>query len=150
MPYFPIFTDISDKSILVIGGGKIAARRITALAPFCKNIMVISPSLTKELEALLNAGSIDCQKRVYEPGDCEGYDMILAACPSREVNHAVYLEASEFSSFINICDCKEECNFYFPGIAIHGDFVAGVTASGTNHSLTKELTNKIQGVLDHV
>lgn len=150
MAYFPIFTDISEKSILVAGGGAIAERRITVLLSFCSNIMVISPSLTGKLLKMAEDGTIDWQKKEYEGGDAEGFDMVIAATNKRQVNHAIYLETQEFSCLVNICDCKEECNFYFPGIAKNENVVAGITASGTSHSLAKEITNKIQGVLDHV
>lgn len=47
-----------------------------------------------------------------------------------------------------ICDCKEECNFYFPGIASKGELVVGIIAGGTNHHLAKSVTRKIQQELE--
>ena len=48
-PYFPMFVDISKKKILVIGGGKIAERRVETLLKFADNITVISPEMTERL-----------------------------------------------------------------------------------------------------
>ena len=51
-PYFPIFIDLSEKKILVIGAGKIARRRITVLCRFTPNLTVIAPDSLPEVEAL--------------------------------------------------------------------------------------------------
>ena len=60
-PYFPMFVDVSKKKILVIGGGKIAERRVETLLKFADNITVISPEMT---ERLLEIGIASCRERV--------------------------------------------------------------------------------------
>lgn len=52
MAYFPMFVDVSDKKILVVGGGKVAARRIKTLRLFTDEVTVLSPRLCQELEPL--------------------------------------------------------------------------------------------------
>ncbi len=42
-PYFPMFIDLSDKNIVVVGGGNIATRRVKTLLSFTK----ISESLLR-------------------------------------------------------------------------------------------------------
>lgn len=48
--FFPLFVDLSKKKILVVGGGHVAQRRVQSLLPFARHIIVISPSVTKDLE----------------------------------------------------------------------------------------------------
>lgn len=144
---FPLFIDLSQKKVLVIGGGAIALRRIKTLVTFGPNITVMAPEVNEELRELLISSPMNYYKKVYESGDCNGYDMVLACTNKREVNHFIYKEAREIVSFYNSCDCKEECNFYFPGVATRGQVVVGVTASGENHSLAKETTQRIRQIL---
>ena len=44
-PYFPLFIDLSGKKAVVIGGGKVASRRVTTLLLFCENIEVVAPEV---------------------------------------------------------------------------------------------------------
>ena len=48
-PYFPMFIDLSDKNIVVAGGGNIATRRIKTLLKFTRNITVVATKVTQEL-----------------------------------------------------------------------------------------------------
>ena len=50
--YFPLFVDLSEKRILVIGGGKIAQRRIETLLDFAADICVVAPEITDKLRIL--------------------------------------------------------------------------------------------------
>ena len=51
-PYFPMFIDLSDKNIVVVGGGNIATRRVKTLLSFTRNIRVIAPKVTMEIRKL--------------------------------------------------------------------------------------------------
>lgn len=51
--YFPIFIDLSEKKIVVIGGGTIAGRRINTLCHFCDHVLVVSPEVTPVVEELV-------------------------------------------------------------------------------------------------
>lgn len=144
---FPLFIDLSEKKVLVVGGGTIALRRIKTLVKFGPNITVLAPDVNEELKELITSNQVLYHKKVYESKDCNGYDMVLACTNQRKVNHFIVKEASENGSFYNSCDCKEECNFYFPGVATREHVVIGVTASGQNHSLAKELTQQMRQIL---
>lgn len=148
MMKFPLFVDIKDKKIIVIGGGIIATRRIKTLLTFGACIQVIAPKITKELQLLFTNRMIEWFPRRYKDGDCHTAYMILSCTDDREVNHTIYLEAKEQKCYCNISDCKEECNFFFPGIATQGEIVVGVTASGTDHKVAREVTKQVRQVLE--
>ncbi len=77
-------------------------------------------------------------------GDCAGYDLVLAATDNREANHAIYEEAKAAGLPVNIADAPEECSFFFPAIVQEGPVVIGVTASGTDHKLAKQVAQNIR------
>ena len=58
-PYFPMFIDLSDKNIVVVGGGNIATRRVKTLLSFTRNIRVIAPKVTMEMMELGKAGYVE-------------------------------------------------------------------------------------------
>lgn len=147
-PYFPMFVDLKDKNIIVFGGGNIALRRINTLLKFNCNIKVIAPTLLKEIKDLHNKGRVSIQERGYVKGDCTGYDIALSLTNNRDVNCSVYSECKGLNIPCNIVDSKEECSFYFPGIALKDNLVVGVTASGQDHKLAKEVTNNIKAIIE--
>ena len=61
--YFPMFVDLSDKNIVVVGGGNIATRRVKALLLFTRKITVIAPKMTADLWELGKMGRIQIQPR---------------------------------------------------------------------------------------
>lgn len=145
---FPVFLELTARRIVVIGGGTIATRRITSLLTFGPKIVVISPQLTSQLMEYAKSGAITWYQRGYKEGDCIGAYMVLSCTNSRDHNRIVYEEAKSEAIFFNICDCKEESNFYFPGLARKDNVVVGVTASGTNHSLAKRITKEVQKIIE--
>lgn len=61
--YFPLFVDLSDKPVVVVGGGKIATRRVKTLLQFTRQIHVVAPDLTAELTKLGETGYIEISQR---------------------------------------------------------------------------------------
>ena len=68
-PYFPMFIDLSDKNIVVVGGGNIATRRVKTLLSFTRNIRVIAPKVTMEMMELGKAGYVELITRPVKRTD---------------------------------------------------------------------------------
>lgn len=145
--YFPLFISLKDKNIKVFGGGKIAGRRIKTLLNFSNSIKVIAPKISSEIQSLLDEGKLKVEFRGYENGDCSNADMVLALTNSRDVNHEIYKECKNLGIHYSIGDKKEECSFYFPGVVKKENLVIGVTASGSNHTLAKNIVKNIKDML---
>lgn len=160
MKHFPFYVDISKKRIAVVGGGKIATRRITTLLSFQPEITVFAPNLTETLREYVLSGKINYIARVierksfYAGNDTENsilkklnQDIILSATDDRMVNHMVYQYAKEHHIPVNVCDCQEECDFFFPAIMESTHAVASITADGDNHALVHQLAEKMRELL---
>ena len=147
MGYFPLYIDIRDLNILMVGGGAIALRRLKTLRMFQEHFTVLSPFVCKGIEDMAADRSVKWIPRAYAPGDLNGYDMVLAATDDRDVNHAVFLEARREKIPVNISDCKEECSFYFPSVIKDGEIVIGVTSGGTDHKKTKQTADRIRSLI---
>lgn len=147
MAYFPLFIDLENKNILVAGGGRIAARRIRVLLEFGARLTVVAPEMSDEIAELASesdGGSVTLINREYESGDMQGRVLALAATDRRKINHQVFLDAKASGIPVNVCDKKEECSFYFPGIAKRGELVAGITAGGGDHGLAKRASSEVR------
>ena len=141
---FPVFIELQGKKVLVAGGGKIAARRIKVLAEFGALVTAAAPQICDEVRSLWEAGRIRWENRPVKREDVEDAFLVIAATDSREANHQVVLWCREAGVSVNAADKKEECDFYFPGIAREGSLIAGVCASGQDHRLAREAAEGIR------
>lgn len=147
--HFPMFVDLTDKLVIVIGGGRIATRRIKTLLQFGCRIRVIAPQLSCELQELVNNGLIEYVCSIYMSGDLQDAFIAIAATNDRAVNHEIYLAATAQSIHINIIDKKEECSFFFPAVFESAEICGGlVSKGGQAHSLVKQTAADIRELLN--
>ena len=53
MMYFPVFTQIEGKRCLIVGGGKVAARKVHTLLQYGADIVVIAKKVCDEIKEIL-------------------------------------------------------------------------------------------------
>lgn len=143
-PYFPLFVDLSRKTVVVVGGGAIAKRRICTLMAFTPNITVIAPAIHPELEPLVAQGRIQYQARTYRPADLERAGLVLAATGDAQCNQEIVRHCRARGIPVNTASDHTQCDFFFPGVVRQENVVVGVTASGKDHHQAREVTEQIR------
>ena len=149
-PYFPMFIDLSEKKVVVIGGGRIAGRRVETLLKFTENITVVSPEITEEIRMAAKQHKVCWVKERFEDHTdmiLKGADMVLAATNDSECNEKVARICKERGIPVNASHKKELCDFYFPAIVVQENVVAGITSSGLNHSQARQVREKVECAL---
>ena len=147
-PYFPLFVDLSRRRVLVVGGGKIAARRVKALVQACLSIAVVAPAIHPDIAALAGEGRLTVQARAYRPEDLEEADLVLACTDDGALNAAIAGACHDRGIPVNDASDRRNCDFLFPGIARRGGIVAGVTAGGGDHRLARRATEAVRACLE--
>ncbi len=147
--FFPLFVSIRNKRALVVGGGKIAERRILTLTKFQFSITVVAPTVTEEINTLAKLGAINLFNRGFMAEDMNEAFMVVAATDDREVNRSIGEQAKSKGLWVSVADCKEECNFYFPGVITHNKIVGGLTSGGKSTKELKAVTERLREVLDY-
>jgi glutamyl-tRNA reductase len=145
--HFPLFVACTGKKALVVGGGKIAARRVRTLARFTFEITVVAPEIREEILEMEAAGRLECRRRPFEEGDLEDAFLVLAATDSRAVNHRVASLARHRGVFASIADERDECSFFFPAVAESGRVTVGVCGDGSAHAEVAAAAKKIREAL---
>ena len=80
MSYFPFFREIEGEKCLVIGGGKVAARKISRLKGFGVKIKVVAPSIVSDIATMAQVcDNISVERRIFTPQDIENADFVIAA-----------------------------------------------------------------------
>ncbi len=146
-PYFPLFVDLSEKRIYVIGAGTIAKRRIRSLVDFTNHLTVIAKEVNPELLSMEAEGQIRILKKRLELDDIKDADLVIAATNDHMLNDAVYQYCKENAILVNVCSNKDKCDFYFPGLIHTDEIVIGVTANGTNHKKARIVTESIREII---
>jgi len=144
MPLFPAFIDLKDKKVLVVGGGKVATRKVQKLLPFGAKIEVVSPRITKELQELFLAGRISWKKRKFLIKDLRSAYMVVVAVDSIGLQRMVFNYCSKRKILCNAVDSPDYCNFIFPALVHKGDVVIGISTSGKVPALSALLREKIE------
>lgn len=146
-PFFPMFVDLSEKKIIIAGGGKVAARRACTLAAFAADILVCAPEAALEIRRLERDGALRWHRGTYYEGLLDEADIVLAATDDPALNEEIARCCRERGILVNTSHKKEMCDFYFPAIAMQGNIVAGIAASGQDHAGVRKAAGKIRQAL---
>lgn len=138
--------DLSSKKVTVIGGGKIASRRVRSLLEFAGQITVIAPAVLPELEQLAENGQILWKRKEYERTDLCGSDMVLACTNEAQVNEDVSRTCRQQGILVNTASDRQQCDFYFPGLLCEEEVVIGFCGGG-NPVKAKEMRRKVEMLL---
>src|SRR3954454_4532967 len=131
MSYYPINLNLDGKKVVVIGGGKIAERKITGLMETRADITVISLELTYRLNEYAQAGKITWKEKDFTDLDIQDAFLIIAATNQREVNLAVQ-KAAKPHQLISLVDDPEASNFILPSVVKRGRLSIAVSTSGAS------------------
>ncbi|HEY9063040.1 MAG TPA: bifunctional precorrin-2 dehydrogenase/sirohydrochlorin ferrochelatase [Pseudobacteroides sp.] len=148
MPSFPLFVDLKGKKCIVVGGGKVASRKIEMLDRFNGDIVVISPEITYSINTLKESGKLTHISRFYKPSDIKDAFMIIAATSDESVNELIYNDAVNHGVLVNVVDDPKRCTFFFPSLVKRGDLVIGISTSGGYPALSKHIRKKLDNIID--
>lgn len=149
MAYFPLFIDLADRRVLVVGGGDTALRKTRTLREFGADVVVVSPQFDPSLlELAKEDASITLIAREYSEEFFSGdLALVIAATDDPEVNRQVAEEAKRRHIPVNSVDDPENCTFYFPAIVKDDDVVVGVSSGGKSPLVTQHVKKTIKSVL---
>ena len=144
---FPLFIDLKDKKVLIVGAGAIAARRATVLTEFGAKVTVVAPEAGSGVQELAQAARIVWRQHIFGAQDLEELAqsfLVIAATSDRAVNdHIVHL-CHERHILVNHAGDQTQCDFQFPAIVQKGPVVIGVNANGKDHGLVKRVAERLR------
>ncbi|MFF0310659.1 uroporphyrinogen-III C-methyltransferase [Streptosporangium sp. NPDC004379] len=121
---------LSGRRVLVVGGGRVAQRRVPALLDAGALVTVISPEVTHALDDLIAAGRVIWEARPYEVGDLDGAWLVQACTDDRAVNAAVAAEAEAKRIWCVRADDREASAAWTPARGRVDEIDVAVTAGG--------------------
>ena len=135
--YFPFLVNLTDKALLIVGGGKVAYRKVLLFKKFTNNITIMSPKICYELESEIKKCNFNYLNKCFEEGDTLGFDIVIAATDNRDVNKIVSLESKKYNKLVNVVDDPELCGFIVPSVICDKNFLIAFSTFGKAPSLSR-------------
>ncbi|HIJ65416.1 MAG TPA: bifunctional precorrin-2 dehydrogenase/sirohydrochlorin ferrochelatase [Candidatus Hydrogenedentes bacterium] len=145
MRVYPMGLKVAERLCVVVGGGRVAERKVDSLLACGANVTVVSPDLTPELEARAAAGEVTAFPRQFEPTDLDGAFLAIAATDDRSVNEAVAAAALARRVLVNVVDVPELCDYYVPASFTRGELLITVSTGGAGPALARRLREELEG-----
>jgi precorrin-2 dehydrogenase/sirohydrochlorin ferrochelatase len=141
--HYPIFLDLKDRPVLVVGAGKVALRKVKGLLDAGARVTVVAPEWDTEFEDL----RVRLVQRRFRASDLANCMLVFAATDDRLTNHRIGIAAKGKGVFANIADSAEECDFVVPARVQRNHVQIAVSTGGENPRLSAELRKTLEEIL---
>ena len=131
--------NMSGKTAAVIGGGKVACRKVEVLLAAGAGVRVVAPDVLDKIEALAQLGKLAVRYGYYEARDLEGVFLVVAATDDAGVNRQIAVDAGSLGKMVCVADASEAGNCSFPAVLRRGNLEIGLSTGGCCPSLAVEL-----------
>jgi siroheme synthase-like protein len=153
MGYFPFFMEMEGKRGVIVGGGKVAARKVEKLLAFGPELTVIASDIemcVKTQGELLQkdaAGSLRFEERAFLMEDLRGADFVIAATDDAVLNGEIADYCKAQGILVNVADDREKCTFFFPALIKDGALTIGISTDGKSPFAASWAQREIAGML---
>jgi siroheme synthase-like protein len=143
-PYYPIYIDIEDHAVLIIGGGNVCARKAETMVRYGARVTIVSPEVTDEIAAWESGGVLAIRRKRYEEDDLEGASIVIASTDDPCVNARVARDCRRRRIPVNVVDVTHLCEFIVPAIIEKGSVQIAVSTGGKSPALGRTLKEELQ------
>lgn len=144
MEYLPLFHNLRDARVLVVGGGEIALRKSRLLADAGAVLRVVAPEIGTELRELIDSSGGEQILRGYSDADLNGCVLIIAATDDEPLNAQVSTDARQRGVPVNVVDAPALCSVIFPAIVDRSPLVIAVSSGGDAPVLARLIRAKLE------
>lgn len=144
MSLFPMFLKLNGRTVVVVGGGEIAAGKIDGLLQAGAKVRVVSPVLNASVGSLVRENRIEWSEKEFAPEDLSDAFLVIAATSVPSVNEAVFRAAEARGLLCNAVDDVENCHFYYGAVVQRGDLQIAISTNGKSPALAQRLRKELE------
>ena len=141
---YPVFLDLHDLPVLVVGGGRIGARKAEGLVAAGARVRLVAIDVSEHVDATTID---DLRASAFQPDDLDGVRLVITATGDEAVDAAISAAARARGIWTNAADQPIDCEFILPAIARRGRVTVAVSTDGASPALARELRNVIDEFL---
>lgn len=148
MRYFPMFLDVENKPILVVGGGEVACRKVDSLLRAGADVTLVSPKVEPYLKQLVDDNKVRWVQNFYSSQlISQNYLQVWATTDNPDLNHQVHNDAKEMGILVNVVDDLPYCDFITPSMINRGRIQIAISSGGASPVLVRNIREKLETVL---
>ncbi|WP_243385996.1 NAD(P)-binding protein [Bacillus kexueae] len=147
MMHYPVMLNLKGREVVIIGGGKVASRKIRGLLDSKALITVISPIITAEISELEAEKKLKWKKKTFEKEDIANAFLVIAATDNPSVNASVLANVKE-NQLINLVNQPEQSTFLVPAKFTRGKLTVSISTDGAFPGLSKKIKEKLADQFD--
>lgn len=141
--YYMACLDLTGRSVLVVGGGRVALEKVEGLLDCGAAVTVVAPQIVPELAAL----PVERVRRAYRTSDLDGRFLVVAATSTGSVNRRVFEEAEAARMLCNVVDVPELCSFILPAVHRQDPIAVAISTGGASPALAQRLRDEVARVV---
>jgi precorrin-2 dehydrogenase / sirohydrochlorin ferrochelatase len=138
-PLYPVHLRLAGRRCLVVGGGRVAARKARGLVECGASVTVVAPEVTDELSGL---AGVTCERRPYRAGEVSDYRLVVTATGDPDVDGQVFRDGEEHGVWVNAADDPDHCSAVLPAVSRRGPLVATFSTSGRSPAMATWLRRR--------
>ena len=147
MKYFPAFFDLNGQTVLIVGGGEVALRKISLLERTGASIIVVAPKIAPQIRARAAAGRLTLVVREFAPEDLNGARLVIVATSRRAVNRWIAKLSEARNIPVNVVDDREASRFIVPAIIDRNPVMVAISTGGTSPVLARRLRERLEALI---
>ncbi|MBT5984847.1 MAG: siroheme synthase, partial [Thiotrichales bacterium] len=147
MEHLPIFINLKQKPVLVVGGGDIALRKINLLIKAQARVDCLSPFFCEGMNSLSRDNYVNLINKSFEPADIKDYSVIIAATDDATVNSSISSIAHDKRIPVNVVDSPALSSFIMPSIVDRSPVIIAVSSAGKAPVLARIIRAKLETVI---
>jgi uroporphyrin-III C-methyltransferase / precorrin-2 dehydrogenase / sirohydrochlorin ferrochelatase len=149
MRHLPVFLDLQAAPALVVGGGRVAARKVTLLRSAGAAVTVVAPEAGPQVAGSAARGELHWVRRPFEAGDVAGMRVVFAATDDISTNDAVAVAARAGGIPVNVADDGARSSFILPAIVDRSPLLVAISSGGVAPMLATAVRARLESVIDH-
>ncbi|GLQ45003.1 siroheme synthase [Dyella lipolytica] len=148
MQLYPLFADLTDRPVLVVGGGDVAARKVAMLLRAGAKVTVGAPMLGPELREIARRGRVAYRAGAYQSSWLDGVWLVIAATRSRPLNARIAADGHVRQRLVNVVDDPALSSFQVPAVIDRSPLLVAISSSGAAPVLARRLRERIESLID--
>ncbi len=146
--FLPVVLSVVNKPVLVVGGGKVALRKVQKLLGAGAAVTVLAPTVDEQLDKLCQNGKCRRIDGHYAPESLAGQAVVVAATSDHSVNQQIVADARRRNLLVSSADGDPDADFIFPAVIRRGDLLVAISTSGKSPMMAKQIRQELEALFD--
>ncbi len=144
---YPIYLSLAGKSCLVIGGGKVAERKVATLLEHEAKILLVSPEATENIQKWSEQGIITWRQGLFYYNDLDSIFLVFIATGDPNINKGITALCRDRGILVNAVDDPPNCDFYVPSILRRNSLCLAISTEGKSPLLAAKLRRELEEII---